>query len=95
MRNAPSRRAVGPGVESYASARLRATGKTMPPARALFEGTMVASKASVEMSAYDRPSDRLPNVLMNRKAIRRPSPVFSTPRAMKKAQSTSQTIGSA
>ena len=32
---------------------------------------------------------------MNRYAMRRPSPVLSTPRDMKKAQSTSQTSGSA
>ena len=39
MRYAPSRRAVGPGVDWYASARLRTTGKTTPPARAAFDGT--------------------------------------------------------
>src|SRR5687767_2758118 len=95
MRNAPSRREVGPGVESYASARLRAIGKTMPPARALFDGTIVARTASVETRAYDRPNERLPMARMNRNARRRPSPVLSTPRAMKNAHSTSQTMGSA
>src|SRR5688572_463674 len=95
MRNAPSRREVGPGVESYASARLRAIGKTMPPARALFDGTIVARTASVETRAYDRPNERLPMARMKRNARRRPSPVLSTPRAMKNAHKTSQTIGSA
>src|SRR6185503_2281941 len=60
IRKAPSRRAVGPGVESYASARLRTTGKRMPPARALLDGTMVARMASVETMAYERPNERLP-----------------------------------
>src|SRR5687768_10117263 len=67
----------------------------MPPARALFDGTMVASTASVDTRAYDRPNDRLPSARMKRNAIRRPRPVLSTPRAMKNAQSTSQTMGSA
>src|SRR4029079_14674822 len=80
---------------SYASARLLATGKITPPARATLEGTKEASSASVETSAYESPSDRAPNARMKRKAIRRPRPVLMMAREMKNAQSTIQTMGSA
>jgi hypothetical protein len=72
-----------------------ATGKTTPPARAPLDGTMDASSVSVATSEYASPMERLPNVRMKTYAMRRPSPVLSTARDMKKAHSTSQTIGSA
>src|SRR4030095_9221972 len=93
MRNAPSRRAVAPGCESYASATLRAIGNTIPPARAAVEGMSPASTNSVSVSAYPSPSDRRPIARIMTNAIRRPSPVLIIPRDMKNPASTTQPIG--
>src|SRR3972149_4338978 len=66
-----------------------------PPERALLLGMKAASTMSVETSAYARPSDEGPMARMKRNAMRRPSPDLMSARDRKKAQSTSQTMGSA
>ena len=63
------------------------------PLRAVAEGTTRASRVSVNVTAYPRPSALLPRQRVRIWPMRTPRPVFSTPVPIMATEKTSQTSG--
>ena len=72
---------------------LRATGRMMPPDRAVIDGIPAASVTSLRTSEYDTPSELLPNARTKKRAMRRDRPVSLNTRDISIAPSTSHTDG--
>ena len=86
------RRAVSPGSDPNASAKLRVTGNTTLPPRAVSDGTNGATTIPAATTAYPNRSGVVANRAINSYATRIPNPVELTARANRYAEKISHTV---
>src|SRR5579871_999979 len=87
----PSIPAVAPGFDPYNSEIERAIGRITPPDLAPFDGIIPASTMSDSDSAYETPSELLPNARTKNSATRLANPVLISAREIMNAAITSHT----